>query len=210
MNTQSSNKFAVVGVFAAIGASICCITPVLALLAGASGVASTFSWLEPLRPWLIGLTALVLGFAWYQMLKKRSGDDSTCACEDDTMQKRTSFLQSKKFLVSITVFAILMTAFPYYSHVFYPSGKKEIVIVESDNIMSEEFSIKGMTCQGCAAHVENEVNKLSGIVDVQASYDSANARVQYDRSKVSSDEIEDAINSTGYKVVAKKFEIKNQ
>lgn len=203
MTTQSSNKFAVAGVLAAIGASLCCITPVLALLAGASGIASTFSWLEPLRPWLIGLTVLVLGFVWYQKLKKRSGDETACACEDETTQKKASFLQSKKFLVLITLFAILMTAFPYYSHVFYPSGKKEIVVVESDNLISEEFSIKGMTCQGCAAHVENQVNKLSGIVDVQASYDSANARVRYDRSKISSNEIAAAINSTGYKVAKK-------
>ena len=42
-----------VGIFAAIAASLCCITPLLAILAGASGIASAFSWLEPARPYLI-------------------------------------------------------------------------------------------------------------------------------------------------------------
>lgn len=204
MNTQPSDKLAVTGMLAAIGASLCCITPVLALLAGTTGVASTFSWLEPLRPWLMGVTVLVLGFAWYQKLKTRSGDDTTCACEDGTIQKRASFLQSKKFLVLITLFAFLMAAFPHYSHVFYPTNKKEIAVTESDNMISQEFPIKGMTCQGCAVHVESEVNKLSGIVDVQASYDNANAKVRYDKNKISSEEIEAAINSTGYKVINKK------
>ena len=62
-------------IFLAIGtallSSICCITPVLALIAGTSGLASSFSWLEPFRPYLIGLTILVLGFAWYQKLKAK-------------------------------------------------------------------------------------------------------------------------------------------
>ena len=50
------------GLLTAIAASLCCITPVLALIAGTSGLASTFSWLEPFRPYFIGLTILVLAF----------------------------------------------------------------------------------------------------------------------------------------------------
>ena len=45
----SSKAVAGVGLFAAIAASLCCITPVLVLLAGASGAASSLSWLEPAR-----------------------------------------------------------------------------------------------------------------------------------------------------------------
>ena len=47
---------------------MCCITPLLAIVGGLGGVASTFSWPEPLRPYLIALTVGVLGFAWYQQL----------------------------------------------------------------------------------------------------------------------------------------------
>lgn len=60
------------GLISAIAASLCCITPVLALVAGSSGIAAGFSWLEPARPYLIGITILVLGFAWYQKLKYRN------------------------------------------------------------------------------------------------------------------------------------------
>ncbi|MEK7254190.1 MAG: heavy metal transporter, partial [Bacteroidota bacterium] len=48
---NASEKWAGAGALAAVAASLCCITPVLALLAGTSGLASTFSWLEPARPW---------------------------------------------------------------------------------------------------------------------------------------------------------------
>ena len=68
---KTDKKLIGAGLLTAIAASLCCITPVLALVAGTSGLASTFSWLEPYRPYLIGLTILVLGFAWYQKLKDR-------------------------------------------------------------------------------------------------------------------------------------------
>ena len=68
---KSENKLIGAGLLTAITASLCCITPVLALIAGTSGIASTFSWIEPFRPYLIGLTILVLGFAWYQKLKSQ-------------------------------------------------------------------------------------------------------------------------------------------
>jgi len=47
---KKTNKIIGAGVFTAIASSLCCITPVLALISGTSGVASTFSWLEPFRP----------------------------------------------------------------------------------------------------------------------------------------------------------------
>ena len=113
---KSENKLISAGLLTAITASLCCITPVLALIVGTSGIASTFSWIEPFRPYLIGLTILVLGFAWYQKLKPQEEID----CECDT-EERPKFIQSKKFLGIVTVFAIVMLTFPYYSGVFYPN-----------------------------------------------------------------------------------------
>ena len=72
---KTDKKIIGAGLLTAIAASLCCITPVLALIAGTSGLASTFSWLEPFRPYFIGLTILVLGFAWYQKLKHKKQID---------------------------------------------------------------------------------------------------------------------------------------
>lgn len=186
----------VTSVFTAIGASLCCITPVLALIAGASGIATIFSWLEPFRPFLAVLTVGILGFAWYRQYKQKE-EKIECNCEDET--GRTKFFHSKKFLGIITVFAAVMLTFPYYAHTFYPSpDHSEIVLVRSEDVRSVEFTISGMTCQGCAAHVEHEVNKLSGIIRSEASYEKGNAVVEFDNSKTSIDEITQAINSTGY------------
>lgn len=189
------------GVLTAVTASLCCITPVLALISGASGVASTFSWMEPFRPYLIGLTILVLGFAWYQKLKPKTKDEIDCACEDET---KSPFLQSKKFLLIVTLLAVLMLAFPTYSQIFYSQPNKETVYVSQSNIVKKTFEVKGMTCSGCEAPVQSEVNKLDGIISVKASYENANTVVSYDKTKVDETSIVKAINSTGYKVLPNK------
>jgi len=196
---KKDNKLIGAGLLTAIAASLCCITPVLALVAGTSGLASAFSWLEPFRPYFIGLTILVLGFAWYKKLKPKKEID--CNCETDEKPK---FIQSKKLLGIVTAFAIIMLAFPYYAHIFYPKTEKQIIVVDKSNVQTVEFSISGMTCSGCAELVNHEVNKLSGILKSTASYENGNAIVEFDNSKTDIAEIEKAINSTGYTVTDKK------
>ena len=198
---KSNNKIIGAGLLSAIAASLCCITPILALIAGTSGIASAFSWLEPFRPYLIGLTILILGFAWYQKLKPRTQEEIECACEDD---KKPKFIQSKTFLGIVTIFAALMLAFPLYADIFYPEKEKQIMVVDKANVQTVEFTISGMTCNGCAEHVKHEVNKLDGILEVNASYENGNAIVEYDQSKTNSAAIEKAINSTGYRVTDQK------
>ncbi|MBI3502322.1 MAG: mercuric transport protein MerTP [Bacteroidetes bacterium] len=190
------------GILTAIAASLCCITPVLALIAGSSGLASTFSWLEPARPYLIGITILVIGFAWYQKLKPKPTDE--CGCEPARPaggeDEKPKFIQSKTFLSIVTIFAALMIAFPYYSQLFFPNNEKQIIIIDKSNIQTAEFTISGMNCEGCEEEVKHEVNQLNGIVKADVSYKNGNAQIQFDNSKTNVSEIEKAINSTGYTV----------
>jgi len=196
---EKSNRFLGVGILTAITASLCCITPILALIAGTSGIASTFSWMEPFRPYLIGLTIMILGLAWYQKLKPVKEID----CERDTNEKQ-KFMQSKSFLGIVTAFAIVMLAFPYYSEIFYPNGEKQIIVVDKLDIKTTEFKISGMTCASCEAHINHEINKLDGIVNSTTSYKNGNAIIEFDKTKTNETEIEKAINSTGYKVTDSK------
>jgi len=203
---KSENKLIGTGLLAAITASLCCITPVLALIAGTSGIASTFSWIEPFRPYLIGLTILVLGFAWYQKIKPQKEIDCECETEDLPVGKvkKSKFVQSKTFLGIVTVFAIIMLAFPYYSSIFYPDNKKEVVIVDQSDIQTVNFNIEGMTCAGCEESIKHAINKLNGITNSQVSYAEGKATIEFDKTKTNKMEIEKAINTTGYKVIDKK------
>ncbi len=228
---KSSKKLLGAGVVSAIAASLCCITPVLALISGASGAASAFSWMDPLRPYLIAITVLVLGFAWYQIFNKRtlssvhinkynnqligerkilnprSGKpkkEIECDCETD---EKPSFWQSKLFLGIVTGFAVVMLAFPYYSSAFYPENESNTAIVEVQNIQEVDVDIKGMTCESCNKHVEHEVYTLAGIIDAKADFKTGKALVKFDKSQVDIDSILAAINETGYRVENFKLSI---
>ena len=196
---SSVNKIIGVGLLSAITASLCCITPVLALIAGASGMASTFSWIEPFRPYLLVMTFIVLGFAWYQKLNPSKAID--CECETD---ENKNFIQTKSFLGIITVFAIIMMAFPYYSGIFYTNVDKQIIVVDKSDIKTTEFKISGMTCASCEVHVNHKVKKLNGIINSKVSYKNESAIIEFDSTKTNESEIENAINSTGYMVTDKK------
>lgn len=193
---KTSKKLVWTGILTAIASSLCCITPVLALIAGSSGIASTFSWLEPARPYLIGITIVVLSFAWYQKLKPKKQIE--CDCETN---ENPSFIQSKTFLFIVTLFAAVMLAFPYYSHIFYPKTKANVIIVDSNNIQQANFEIAGMTCTGCEEHIKHAVSQLPGYIDAQVNHKTGKAIVKFDKSKNTMEDVTEAINKTGYTVV---------
>lgn len=187
-----------IGILTAVAASLCCITPVLAFIAGASGMAATFSWLEPARPYFIGITVLVLGFAWYQKLKPRKANEIDCACEED---EKPSFWQSKKFLGIVTVFAVFMLAFPYYSGIFFPDNETKTIIIKESDIIEATLTIEGMTCTGCEHHVNHALTSIEGVIEANSSYETGTAAVKFDRSKISLEKLSKAVEKeTGYKV----------
>jgi copper chaperone CopZ len=203
--SNSSSKSIGAGLLVAFTASLCCITPVFATLAGIGGIASSISWMEPFRPYLIGLTVLVLGFAWYQKLKPRTQEEIDCACEDD---ERPSFWQSKKFLGIVTVFAVLMLAFPTYSGIFFSdnSNTSNVIVISENDILNAELSIKGMTCTGCEHSVNAALNNSEGVLEASSSYENGIALVKFDQSKVSVEQLATAVEeATGYKVTGKKI-----
>ena len=74
-SSNKSNSTAFVSLLTAITASVCCITPLLAILAGSSGFVTMFSWIEPFRPYLVALTIGILGLAWYLKLKPKTQEE---------------------------------------------------------------------------------------------------------------------------------------
>lgn len=193
------------GLLAALAASLCCITPLLAIVGGLGGVASTFAWLEPLRPYLIALTVGVLGFAWYQQLRPAPVAADDCGCP---VPGKPSLVQSRGFLASVTVLAGLLLAFPYYSARFCPSAApkpvapKPVATVSTAPVwQTSSYRIGGMTCEACARHVEHDVQQLPGVQSVQVSYDQGTAQVRFDSKVTPVAQVEKAINGTGYSVL---------
>ena len=189
------------GLVAALAASLCCITPLLAVLGGLGGVASAFAWLEPLRPYSVALTVGALGIAWYQQLKSAPAADA-CGCAVDA---KPTFMQSRGFLGVVTVLAALLLAFPYYGAKLYPTPAAPVAVATSAAVpvwQTANYRIGGMTCDACAKHIEHAVQQLPGVQAVTVSYDQGTAHVRFDAAKSPAVQVAQAINSTGYQVLA--------
>lgn len=205
-NNLSDNKWIGTSIVAAIAASLCCIAPVLAVLGGVGGIATTFSFLEPLRPYLIGITIAVLGFAFYEAYKPNKKSDIDCACDDTENPSKKNFLNSKTFLWLVTGLSILMFAFPSYSHIFFPDTNENVVVVDENNISETELYIEGMTCTGCEESVNYALKTEEGVISATSSFETGIAKVKYDKSKITSGELSKVIEEkVGYTV--KSFEI---
>ena len=66
-----------------------------------------------------------------------------------------------------------------------------------------EFTVIGMTCDGCENSVKRVVKQLPDIDDVVASYKEKKVIVYYHGRKVNEKQIADQIKKLGYKVEVK-------
>lgn len=168
-------------------ASLCCIGPLVAtgLGLGAFGGAAFF---ESVRPYLLVVTAGLLGAAFYLTYRKKPEEK----CEEGVcvvVPKRSQ----KLALWSLTVVAIPLAAFPYYSGAFWSEagadsgspGTAWAAKPASAHETAVLFDVEGMTCAGCAATLEAALKTEPGVREVRVSLENKTARVHYDRREVS-------------------------
>jgi len=197
MNKQKTNK-ALMGtsIMLAITSSLCCIIPVLAIVGGIGGFASSLSWVAPLRPYLIIATVLVLGFAFYQAYKPKKADECGCIVEE-----KMNLLTSKGFLWTITILSVLLMSFPYYSGAFITTPEQKVIKVDNENLQEATLHIEGMDCKACEGHVNNALLRQDGVLEATSDYEKGLAHVKYDKTKVSAEKLALATEKeTGYKV----------
>lgn len=200
INDNSQGKYAGVAIISTLAASLCCVVPIITIVAGGSSILSNFSWINAVRPYLIVLSMVVLALAWYFSLTRVNTLNLDCAsCEPS---KKISFVHSRSFLSIVTLFAIFMMTLPYYSALIYP--KLELATGEMSGIGTSKqviFKVQGMTCEACESHVDNELSKVDGVLSYKTSYNSSSSLVTFDSHKVDVRELKAAIRKTGYKVV---------
>lgn len=195
-NGKFFKKWPLASLVTSVAASLCCIAPVLALISGASGAASSLSWLEAWRPYLIGLSVVLLGWAWYQQLKSPKAA-LDCGCEDE----RRSFWQGRSFLAAITVVAGLLITFPVYAHIFYRNGSnRNITPVVQDHRIVVALHVQGMGCADCEGPLNSKLAGVKGVLAYKTSYLTGSSQVVFDSSQTNIVRIIAAVEETGYKV----------
>ncbi len=109
---HATNSKVVLGVgtlLAAVGASLCCIVPIAVVLLGV-GSAALGAQLMPIRPYLLGLTVVFSGTAFYQVYKpnrQECAPDESCAVPANPRRQRT-------IVWVVAIVAVVVAALPYY------------------------------------------------------------------------------------------------
>lgn len=111
--TAKSSLFA--GVVAGVGASVCCVGPLVLLALGISGAwIGNLTKLEPYRPYFIGLTLVFVGLAFRRLylIPQSCAPGMSCARPNALKRQRLSF-----WLVTGLLLALLLT--PQIIPLFY-------------------------------------------------------------------------------------------
>ncbi len=64
------------------------------------------------------------------------------------------------------------------------------------------FKVPEMSCGHCKAAIEGELNKLVGVERSNADLEKGTVEVSYDEGRVTTEELEGAIEEAGYTVTA--------
>lgn len=93
------------GALAAVGASVCCVGPLVLLALGIGGAwIAHLTALEPLRPWFIVATLLFLGLAFRRLYLQPQVCEPGQACADPIILKRQRLMF---WAVAVTLLALL-------------------------------------------------------------------------------------------------------
>lgn len=185
----------------ALLASACCWLPFVLLAFGvsAAGVVAVF---EKARPIFLSTCAALLGLGFYFVYFRRSPcvPGTACATRDAKSQRR-----NRVVLWSATVAVVLFAFFPSYAGLFVKSG----AAVASMSVDAENptlvFDIEGMTCETCAAHIQQALFKVPGVNSAVVLYQEREARVAFDQmAPPAAEALIRAVEGAGYKATLRE------
>jgi len=181
-------------ILSALAASLCCLGPLLAVVLGLGSfrLATAF---EALRPYLLGVTGLLLVGAFYLTYRKLEGQ-----CAEGSCQIHGASRASKLVLWLVTIGALLFAAFPYYSGALFQVQAQNSKASVSANDTQLIVSVGGMTCNSCAFQIQTTLAKLPGVTSAKVSYEKGQAVIVYNPKAINDAAIRSAITELGYEV----------
>lgn len=185
---------------AAVAASACCILPAL-LGVGAAGTLGLSAPLTPFRPYLIGLTLLLLGAAFsfvYRPAKAICDAQGNCVSGSATR----GGLWPKVLLWTVTLLTVGTMVYPATM-----SYRAEAEVISAPTVQRKTapvaartavFTVGNMTCAECTTEIATALKKISGVQDARVDFGSKRATVRYDPARVSVPQLRAAAKKLGF------------
>ncbi len=178
--------------FGAVGlgvlSSACCTLPFVAVSVGIGGTwATSFSWIEPFRWWILSAALLTLGFAVFKEVQRSRQVDCDCEGGMSPIARR-----------GLLAIAIIMTVGMAISPELLRADDAP-VSVSSQGLERVVLAVDGMTCDLCTTTVRMALGDVDGATVVDVTYEPPHATVDFDPSSTDSNQLVAAIEAVGYK-----------
>lgn len=199
--TQSdrARKLTVAGaMLAALAASSCCIGPLILAALGIGG-AGALALVGGYRPYILGVTAVLLASGFYLTYRKRrasaaSGD--ACGCEQPSPKAggagKIGLWIAAGMVVAIAAAPTLLAYFANHSHV---AG---VATTAGAKVEHATLHVEGMDCEACATHIRVALAKVGGFRDLTLDLKAKTVTVGYESAPGRLQAYVGAINDLGY------------
>lgn len=166
-------------VFSAAIASACCWLP-LALVSFGASAAGLLAAFEEVRPFFLALAPVLLGIGFYFAYFRREACAADLACP----LPRSRFRRLNRAMLWVASVVILAVGFfPNHVVLLFRQRRPPAGSAEFGPNQTVTFRIEGMTCEGCAIHVEDELAAVSGVYRATVSYTDGSAIVTFDAAR---------------------------
>lgn len=190
-NKKKRNWGIIGAVTAAVAASVCCIGPLVLVLLGVSGAwIAGLTALEPFRPYLMVISVLLLGLAFYRVYRTpKENCDPGSACAHPTSRRRA---KTVLWVVSLLVIGLLVS--PYVLPRVY-AGRDTAAVANSETAI---LTVGNMTCDACTVTIRTGLMRLPGVADAHVTLQPPRAEITFDPSVVSVKDLVETTTNLGY------------
>lgn len=203
--SSKAGSIAQVGaLLSAVLTSVCCWLPLVLLVFGVSGgtMAAKF---EAFRPLLLAVTFTLLGLAFFFTYRKPKvlpaadmAGKEACGCGPEHAKATTIKTVNKAVLWVVTVFVLAFAFFPDYLG-FLLAGNGTAQLRADAERVEWRMTIKGMSCQGCAARIESKLREVPGTLEAKVDYKQGSALITT-TPQVKGMVLQEAVEVAGYSV----------
>lgn len=182
-------------VLSAMASSACCWIP-LSLIGLGVSAGGVSAWFEQYRWLFLSLTAILLGTGFYfaYFRTPRCAPGSSCATPNRSVRRF-----NRVTLWVATIVVIVTAAFPKYVGTLIPR-RPPVQVALTAELTTVSLGIEGMTCEGCAVHLQGALADVAGVLDVRVSYEDSAAAISFDTSAPPSEtDLTNAVERAGYK-----------
>jgi mercuric ion transport protein len=170
------------------------------VLLGASGFAASAVF-ERWRPVFLGVTFALLALAWYLTYwKPKAACEEGSACATKPVAK-----WNKVVLWFATAFVLVAAAFPSLSSAILRVTQSNSDACCAPSTVADangavlKVKIPSMDCAACALNIQSALRKESAVQHAQVSFDTKEAVVRYDATRISPEKVIAVIDQTGFK-----------